>query len=276
MEPNVILTYRRSVLRDLPIEWLSPGRYQPRQVFDKEGLATLAQTIRQVGILEPLVVRPLADTPDRYEIVAGERRWRAAQQVCLSTVPCLVASYSDEQAAQIALIENTHREALDPIAQAQAMQRLAKEFDYTHEELAAILGISREKVTHQLQLLKLDARLQEWLKTGALSEGHGKILAGVPIEQQYHLAYHTIQKEWSTRALIKAVQALKASPSTISPKPTAASNSQTAHVERRLSDQLGYPVKLTLIKNQSGYLRIDFVDLDHLQGILEKLGYQAD
>lgn len=189
-------------------------------------------------------------------------------------MPCLIGHYSDEQAAQIALIENTSREALNPVAEAQAMQQLVKQFGYTHDELGAILGMTRSKVTHQLRLLKLDARLQAWLEAGALSEGHGKVLASVPIDQQYRLAYHSIQKDWSVRALEKAIHDRKA------PKPSPPSarigSPEMAGLARQLSDQLGYPVKLTLNKRQAGYVRIDFADLEHLQGILDKLGYKAD
>lgn len=277
MEPNVILTYRRHVLRDIPTSRLKSGAYQPRKDFPKESLAELAQTIRQVGILEPLVVRPLVGQEDHYEIVAGERRWRAAKQVGLDTVPCLVGSYSDEQAGQIALIENTHREALDPMSQARAMQRLLQEFDYTHEELAAVLGLSRVKVTNQLRLLKLDPRLQDWVKSGALSQGHGKILAGIMVEEQYLLAYHAINKEWSTRALTKAIEKLKINKAAgVKHKKPDATSIATVYVERRLGDQLGYPVKVMVTQHQAGYVRIDFADLEHLQGLLEKLGYRDD
>lgn len=270
MEPNVIITYRKTQLRDIAITELAPGPYQPRQQFSKEGLETLAQTIRQVGILEPLVVRP-GPTAGHYEIVAGERRWRAASLVGLSTVPCLVSTYSDEQSAQIALIENTCREALNPIAEAQAMQRLIQEFKYTHEELAAILGMNRVHVTHHLRLLKLDARIQVWLAQGALSEGQGKMLAGLPLDQQYRLAYQSLQQGWSTRLLDKAIKALNTQKPAIEPTPA---RQQLDQVEQQLTEQLSSPVKISLTRQQSGYVRLAFADLQQLQALLVKLGYR--
>ena len=130
-------------------------------------------------------------------------------------------------------------------------------------------------MTHQLRLLKLDARLQAWLKSGDLSEGHGKVLAGVLLEQQYRLGYLAIQQGWSVHKLMKTVQALKQTKAVPS-LPIVNNNSDTARVERQLSDRLGYPVKLALVNKQAGFLKIAFADFEHLQGLLEKLGYKAD
>lgn len=173
--------------------------------------------------------------PDHFEIVAGERRWRASKLAGLQVVPCLLSNYTNEQAAQIALIENTCREALNPIAEAQAMQRLANEFQYTHDEIAVLLGISRTQVTNLLRLLKLDARIQHWMKQGALSEAHGKILAGLPLDKQYNFAYDAIKKDWSVRGLDEAIK----------------------------------------IANEGGYFRIPFQNHEHMQNILLKLGFKG-
>jgi ParB family transcriptional regulator, chromosome partitioning protein len=128
--------FRKGVLKEIPIEMLHSGVYQPRDEFSEEALESLSKTIAQLGILEPLIVRASQKYAEKLEIVAGERRWRAAQRAGLTVVPCLISNYTNEQAAQIALIENTHREALNPIAEAHAMQRLADEFRYTHDEIS--------------------------------------------------------------------------------------------------------------------------------------------
>lgn len=266
----------KPLLRELPLDVLQRALYQPRQDVSPEGLDSLVATIQQVGILEPLVVRPL--TPHRYEIVAGERRWRAAQCLKLDTVPCLIGHYTDEQAAQIALIENTCREALNPLMEAQAIQRLIDQFGYTHEQVGVLLGMSRAAVTNTLRLLRLDARLQEWLKQGGLSESHGKVLAGVPYEQQYRLGYEAVKHNWSILALEEAIKTQKITKTSKHAAATAHTQQdiQLQRLERQLSDQLGYPLRITLHKNKAGRLTIDFINLDHLQGLLEKLGYQAE
>ena len=169
--------FNKAILQEIAINKLHGGTYQPRDSFALEGLESLAKTIEQVGVLEPLVVRVSPRDANKYEVVAGERRLRAAKLAGLEVVPCLLANYSNEQAAQIALIENTCREALNPIVEAFAMHRLTVEFGYTHEEIAFLLGMSRATVTNLLRLLNLDARIQHWMKQGILSEAHGKILA---------------------------------------------------------------------------------------------------
>jgi len=203
----------------------------------------------------------------------SERRWRAAKLAGLEVVPCLLANYSDEQAAQIALIENTAREALNPIAEALAMKRLSVDFRYTHDEIAILLGMSRSHVTNLLRLLSLDARIQHWMKQGHLSEGHGKLLAGLPLEKQYWYAYYAIKKEWSVSTLDNAIKAgedkkLAASKAKKSTQPTSP-------LERQLTEQFGFPMKVTINKNDTGYFRISFHDRAHMQTILDKLGLKA-
>ena len=163
--------FGKAVLQDIAIDKLHSSIYQPREHFSDEGLASLAATIDQLGVLEPLIVRASMQKQGHFEIVAGERRFRAAKKSGLSVVPCLLSNYTNEQAAQIALIENTCREALNPIAEAFAIKKLADEFSYTHEEIAALLGVSRPQITNILRLLTLDGRIIHWMKQGALSEG---------------------------------------------------------------------------------------------------------
>jgi ParB family chromosome partitioning protein len=170
--------FSKGILKEISIDKLHSGTYQPRDTFSEESLESLSKTIAQLGVLEPLIVRVSQRYQDQFEIVAGERRFRAAKLAGFTVIPCLLSNYTNEQAAQIALIENIHREALDPIAEARAMQRLADEFDYTHGEVAVLLGVSRSQVTNFIRLLRLDGRVQHWIKQGVLSEGHGKLLAG--------------------------------------------------------------------------------------------------
>jgi len=184
------MTKRRATLQQVAIDLLVRGRYQPRQHFDPEKLQELADSIKSTGgLLQPIVARPLPN--GQYEIVAGERRWRAAQLAGLLDVSCLVCPYTDEQALQAAIVENISRADLNPIEEAKAYQRLIDEFQYLHEEVAASIGKSRTVITNSLRLLKLDPRVQTLLIEEKLSEGHGKILAGLDSHLQYELAAGT-------------------------------------------------------------------------------------
>jgi len=265
--------FSKGVLKEIPIEMLHSGTYQPRDEFSEEALVTLTKTIAQLGILEPLIVRLSQKFEEKFEIVAGERRWRAAKRAGLAVVPCLISNYTNEQAAQIALIENTCREALNPIAEALAMHRLAEEFRYTHDEISLLLGVSRSHVSNLLRLLRMDGRVQHWLKQGHLSEGHGKLLAGLPYEKQYQYAYHAIKKEWSVSTLDDAIKAgedkkLTASQARKSAQPMSS-------LEKHITKQLGFPMKVAINKNDAGYFRIPFHDRTHMQTILDKLGLKV-
>src|SRR5579872_972310 len=190
----------RAQLLQISIDLLIRGKYQPRRHFDPTQLQELADSIKTTGgLLQPIVVRPLGN--NQYEIVAGERRWRAAQLAGLSEISCLVSQYTDEQALQASIIENINRADLNPIEEAQAYQRLIDEFAYVHDEVAAAVGKQRSSITNALRLLKLDVKIQDYLITGKLSEGHGKILASLTRLQQLELAERCIQKNWSVRKI---------------------------------------------------------------------------
>lgn len=263
--------FGKTILKDIAIDRLHSGTYQPRDVFSEESLSSLAQTIEQLGVLEPLIVRVSTSKPDHFEIIAGERRFRAAKLAGLTVAPCLLANYSNEQAAQIALIENTAREAL--IAESIAMQRLANEFGYTHEEIGLLLGMSRTHVTNLLRLLKLDGRIQHWMKQGHLSEGHGKLLAGLPHEKQYWYAYYAIKREWSVSTLDDAIKV--GEDKKLAASKTRKSAQPTSPIEKQLTEQFGFPLKVTINKNDAGYFRIPFHDRTHMQVILDKLGLKT-
>lgn len=260
------------VEKQLPIDMLERGQFQPRQDFDPHALQELANSIAQVGIIQALLVRPRQN--QRYEIIAGERRWRAAQLAGLTTIPCRVGYFDDEQAAQLAIIENLERQDLNPIELAQSISRLAQEFDYTHEKIAELLSKSRTEITNLLRLLKLDDRIQKFMIEGKLTESHGKALAGLPNEQQYQFANLAVAKCLSTRALEKII---KSSTSlSKSNKNSIIEDPNLKRLEQRLSDYLGNTVNIRLEEKQKGHLMIQFHSLDELEGIFDRIGYHHD
>ncbi len=260
----------KSNLLKLPIEYLIPGHYQPRQLFDKEKLQDLANSIRTQGLLQPILVRPLADC--KYEIIAGERRWRAVQLAGLHEVLCLVKNYTDEQVAAISIIENVSREDLNPLEEARAYQRIINEFNYSQEELADLLGLSRSKISNILRLLNLDDRVKDFLMNGELTEGHGKALAALVPQQQFELAQQCIKNGWSVRKLEQEVKAF-AKTSKVQAKQI---DPNVKRLEQLLADEIGAETRFDFDNktNKSGWVKIRFSDLDTLSGVLEKLGLQ--
>ena len=255
-------------LTEIDIDKLVRGKYQPRRDFDPELLEELAASIKSAGLLQPIVIRPIKD--NMYEIIAGERRWRAAQLAGLQTVTCLVNRYSDEQAAEATAIENIIRVDLNPIEEAQAYQRLIDDFGYVHEEVAAAVGKSRAKITNLLRLLKLDSRVQQMLIDKTLSEGHGKVLAGLPGDIQYQLAEACIKRGWSIRKITQEAKKAQAAPDKYSTKP----DPNLKALEKRLSDHIGCPISIDADQGGRGQLKIDFHNHDILKGIFDKLGYE--
>lgn len=259
------------MLQQIPIEWLVRGRYQPRQHFDAEKLQELADSIQSTGgLLQPIVVRPLDEK--QYEIVAGERRWRAAQLAGLTEVSCLVFHYTDAQTLQASIVENISREDLNPIEEAQAYQRLIDEFHYLHEEVAASVGKSRTAITNSLRLLKLDPRVQKNLATGDLTEGHGKILAGLTLLQQIELAERCVQKNWNVRKL--EAEAKKLQQTSVSDH--AYSDANLKHLEMALSDHVGNRVQIEYEERGGGFVRIRFNNIDELEGHFDRIGFKNE
>lgn len=264
------MSKRRPTLQHISIDLLIRGKYQPRQHFDPEKLQELADSILSTGgLLQPIVVRPINQT--QYEIVAGERRWRAAQVAGLSEVACLVFPYTDEQALQAAIVENISRADLNPIEEAQAYQRLIDEFQYLHEEVAASVGKSRAAVTNSLRLLKLEAKVQQFLITGQLSEGHGKILAGLLPHQQLELASKCIQKSWNVRKL--EVEAKKLQLPEFSPTGKY-SDANVKQLEASLSEHVGNRVEIEYEERGGGYMKIRFNNIDELEGHFERIKFK--
>jgi ParB family chromosome partitioning protein len=258
-------------LLQLAIDQLIQGKYQPRRHFDPIQLQELATSIKTTrGLLQPIVVRALSN--DTYEIIAGERRWRAAQLAGLNEVSCLLSRYTDEQALQASIIENMSRTDLNPIEEAQAYQRLIDEFDYFHEEVAAAVGKNRTTITNALRLLKLDPRVQEFLIHGKLSEGHGKILAGLPVAQQLRLAEQCIAKNWSVRKT--EIEAKK--PQMPANNTGPYSDPNIKHLENALSGHVGNQVKIDCEDRGGGYVKIRFSNIDELEGHFERLGFKYE
>ncbi len=243
--------------------------YQPRQDFDFDSLQELSSSIKTNGIIQPIVVRPIPD--GFYEIIAGERRWRAAQMAGLTAVPCLIRHYDNERAAAVTLIENIQRCDLNPIEEAQSIQRLIDEFDYAHEEVAVILGKSRAQITNTVRLLRLEEPVRKYLINRSLSEGHGKILAGLPRHEQLYWAEQCAEKSSQVRQLELALK---------KEKELTVATPKLPHylitLENTLKDQLGTEVKIEKSSKASGWLKIYFYDNDILNGLLEKMGVELE
>ena len=254
--------------RSLPVGRLQPGKYQPRTQMDPASLEELAASIRAQGLMQPILVRPVGDGlgGERYEIVAGERRWRAAQMAGLEDVPTLVREIPDESALAMALIENIQRENLNPLEEAQGLQRLIDEFSMTHQEAADAVGRSRPAASNLLRLLQLVPPVQELLMRGDIDMGHARALLPLSGTLQIQLAQRVVQKGLSVRDTERLVQhALKP------PKPAQANkpDRDVLRLQEELSDTLGANVEIRTTKKGAGTIRIDFGNLDQLEGILQ-------
>jgi ParB family chromosome partitioning protein len=261
---------RKPTLQQIAIDLLVRGKYQPRQHFDPDKLRELADSIKSTGgLLQPIVVRPLAN--GKYEIVAGERRWRAAQLAGLDDVSCLSCTYTDEQALQASIVENISRADLNPIEEAQAYQRLIDEFHYLHEEVAASVGKSRVAITNTLRLLKLDPRVQKLLISQELSEGHGKILASLEPHHQILLAEQSVKKGWNVRKMEVEAKKLQQPPM---PHEGPYSDANIKRLEVTLSEHIGNKVQIDCEERGGGYVRIRFNNVDELEGHFERIGFK--
>ena len=256
--------------RNLPVERLRPGKYQPRTHMDEASLAELAASIKSQGVMQPILARAIENTPgaERYEIVAGERRWRAAQLAGLVEVPVLIRRIPDEQALAMALIENIQRENLNPLEEAQGLQRLIDEFGLTHQQAADAVGRSRPATTNLLRLLQLTAAVQEMLMLGKLDMGHARALLPVSSGQQVGLAQRIIQKGLSVRETEQLVQQLLNPPKSIPVKPV---NRDLLRLQEELSDGLGASVLIRANKQGIGKVTSDFASLEQLDGLLSRI-----
>jgi ParB family chromosome partitioning protein len=256
--------------QELPVAAVKPNRYQPREHFDEESLAALADSIREVGVLQPILVRP-AD--DGFELIAGERRWRAARRIGLQTIPALVRTTDDASTLEQALVENVHRADLNSLEEAAAYQQLIEDFKLTHEQVAARVGRSRVTITNTLRLLQLPPAIQKLIQDEALREGHARALLGTPDRAfQEQLARRAVKEGLSVRAVEEAVRAHSARPEqrdTRTPKAPATGVLRPPgllELEELLGDYLDTRVKVT-IGGKQGKVTIDFADLEDLERI---------
>ena len=255
-------------LAQIPVGALRPGKYQPRTRMDEASLAELADSIRSRGVIQPIVVRPVSDT--QYEILAGERRWRAAMLAQLERIPAVVREVPDEAALGIALIENIQREDLNAIEEAGGLKRLIEEFKLTHEEVARAIGRSRAGVTNLLRLLELAPAVQELLQDGKIDMGHARALLALSKARQVEVAHQIAAKGLSVRETERLVQhaAAAAKPSG---RHAAKLDADSRRLQEELSESLGATVRLKPRRGGKGSLVIDYASLDELQGLLKKL-----
>lgn len=254
----------------VPVEYLIPSPLQPRRVFAEEEIQSLAESVRERGVLQPILVRPKAGVPDRYEIIAGERRWRAAQAAQLHEVPILVHQLADETVLEVALVENIQRADLTAIEEATGYRRLIDEYGHTQESLSQIMGKSRSHIANTLRLLSLPDSIQRQVDEGALSAGHARALVGVPEPET--LARKIIQSGLNVRQTERLVQ------KHMSPRPAGATQSapakdaDTVALERRLSDILGLKVGIEFRgENIGGKVTVHYQSLDQLDDIIRRL-----
>ncbi len=255
--------------RNLPVERLKPGKYQPRTQMDQDSLAELAASIKAQGIMQPILVRAVDSTPgaERYEIVAGERRWRASQLAGLSEVPVLVRSIPDEQALAMALIENIQRENLNPLEEAQGLQRLVDEFGLTHQQAADAVGRSRPAASNLLRLLQLSAPVQELLMAGKLDMGHARALLPLNGAQQVAIAQRIVQHGLSVREAERLVQQITNPPKKPAAKPV---DRDLLRLQEELADGLGAHVLIRTNKKGAGKVTIEFGSLEQLDGLISR------
>lgn len=286
--PTEVVNDRASDLAEIPVGAIEPNPAQPRSHFDEDMLASLAASIREVGVLQPILVRPLEG--GRYQLVAGERRWRAAKRVGLQTVPALIRTVPDESSLEHALVENLHRQDLNPLEEAAAYQQLIEGFGLTHDEVAARVGRSRAAVSNTLRLFQLPPAIQRMVMDGALSAGHARALLGTPDRAfQEALARRAVAEQLSVRSVEDAVRERNELAGAVGPLPqvvagtqgavasprlrnaSAADDSAAVHaLEEMLSEFLDTRVKIELGARKSR-LSVEFADLDDLERIYRRM-----
>jgi ParB family chromosome partitioning protein len=249
-------------LRELALDALQAGRHQPRRHFDEAALAELAASIAAQGVVQPLVVRPIGG--ERYEIVAGERRWRAARIAGLGTVPAVVRSLDERAAMATALVENIQRADLNPLEESEALHRLIRDCDLTHEEVAKAVGRSRAAVSNLLRLMELEPEVQQRLRSGEISLGHAKVLLGVSGSRQVVLAKAAVDRQWSVRQLESMLRLGANESGRTAPSP--------GHpLEAELKARIGLPVRVQQGDGGAGRVTVKFRTEAELASLLQKL-----
>lgn len=264
-------TSKNGTLKDLPVEFLQRGKYQPRRDMHSEALEELAESIKAQGVMQPIVVRPLSI--DRYEIIAGERRWRATQLAGLDTIPAVIRDVPDETAIALALIENIQREDLNPIEEATALKRFQDEFELTQQEVADAVGKSRTAVTNTMRLLNLSEEVRKLVEHGDLEMGHARCLLTLDTGAQVRVARQIVGKGLTVRqaeSLSRKTQ--QEENQTDSSVPTE--DYDIKKLEERLGEKVGVPVMVQHSSKGKGKLVLKYNSLDELDGILAHLGYE--
>jgi len=264
--PTALMGSDGMSLRKLPIEQIQRGRYQPRENMNQDALTELAESIRSQGVVQPLVVRQLG--PEKYEIIAGERRWRAAQMAGLREVPCVLRDATDKVALAIALIENIQREDLTPLEEARALERLRLDFELTHQEVADAVGRSRASVSNLLRLMDLNEEVKALLESGKIEMGHARALLGLEGQAQTDAAVRVVTQELTVRQTEEMVRKWQQRP--LSHAPASVRDPDIIHLERNLSEKLGAKV-LIQTRGKKGRLVIQYHSLEELDGILARI-----
>jgi ParB family chromosome partitioning protein len=256
----------RDELRNLPLDVISPGRYQPRSVFDEEKLNELADSIRSQGVVQPVVVRPVGD--EQYELIAGERRWRAAQLAGIDDIPAVIRDVPDEVSVAMALIENIQREDLNPLEEATALRRLIDDFQMTHQEAAEAVGRSRAAVSNLLRLLELMQEVKDMVDLRLIEMGHARALLSLDDELQVQAAREVVHKRLSVRDTENLVRRLQQSKKK---KGHRRVDPDLLRLQNRLGETLGTRVRIQHQASGKGKLVIAYNNADEFQGILDRL-----
>ncbi len=259
-------------IKELSIEFLKPGKYQPRRNFDEDQLKTLAESIEKQGLIQPIVVRKVSSDSkgnDRYEILAGERRWRASQLAQLKTVPVVIKEMTDQVALAVSLIENIQREDLSPIEEAEAIERFVSEFNLTHAEIAEIVGRSRSAVSNSLRLLELCEGVKQLLLEKKIDMGHARALIGLSDTDQINIASQIIDKGLTVREVESLVKAKNGK--SVFKKKVMREDPDIKRLSLDLSEALGMKVTFKSKTKEKGVMTISYDSLDQLEGVLAKL-----
>lgn len=260
-------------IMELPTSDLQAGKYQPRTLMDEESIKSLAASIKQQGLMQPIIVRKIIGSNDKYEVIAGERRLRAAKLAQLSTVPVIIKVVDDENAAIMALVENIQREDLNPLEEARGLKRLLDEFALTHEQISDVIGRSRSATSNLLRLLNLAMPVQEMLLNNQIDMGHARALLSLPTIEQIQIAQHIVARALSVRETERLVnEGLKDKEKKT--KALLTPSADIAKMQDALSDRLGTTVDLKANARGKGKLTLAFHDWEQFQGLLDKLKLQ--
>lgn len=259
----------------MKIRLIEPNRNQPRKQFDEDSLMELAESIKLYGVIQPIIV---CKKDSHYEIIAGERRWRAAKMAGLKEVPVIIKDYTEKEIAEISLVENLQRDDLNPIEEAKAYERLIKEYQLKQEEVAERVAKSRTVITNSLRLLKLSDKVQTMLMEGLITVGHAKVLLGISSkEQQEEIAEHIIDEKLSVRELENYIKAVSKPKKNLAPSQKQLGNKELYHtLEEKMKECIGTKVHINRKEENKGRIEIDYYSADDLERIIEILGVYQD